>query len=613
MSPVNRMRRGKMNRTIILAFCVFISLSSAAASAAEPAKQPAPAAAKPAAVEPAAAETKVAKPAAAQAKEAEPMEETSVFLKAPLFSELFKDVPVASVEEHVIPLRELNETLFSLHEASKEGKTSKADYKPILDRLINMTLMNMEAKEMGLDQEPEVQDDFKKYEDGSLRGMLRDKQTKDIVPDKDLVEKLYKQEVKEWKIKSVIFAQEEPAKKMVADLKGGKDFNELAKKAVESKIAKGGEEGQYVRLDKLLPQVAEAVVKMKAGEVTPAIRVPEGFTVMKVEDIRYPEGDAAAMQDAEAKAADVKAQVILRKYFKELEKKYVVVNHKLLKSLNFEKSPAKFDKLMDDKRTLIKIKGEKPITVGQYTEALNSKFFHGIARAIKENKVNEQKDNVLNEILANKLFLKEAKAEGLDKTDEFKDSMERHKRAAIFATFIQKVVIPDIKITEGENKKYYEEHIADYTTPEMVKLYSLGFYKVKDAADTLKKLQQGDDFKWLKSNAPGQIKEDEPGALLLDGNVFTITGLDEGVRKALTDVKAGDYRLYSDSKFSYVINVREEIPPHEQTYEEARASCAKKVYNEKVNQSVQDWADKLRKAYKVRYYITGISTTKTEQ
>jgi PPIC-type PPIASE domain len=604
-----------MNRMIMLAFCAFFSLNAAAASAAEPAKQPAPAAAKPAA-----AETKAAKPAGAQtetkpaaAKEAEPVEETSVFLKAPLFSELFKDVPVASVDDDVIPLRELNEALFSLHEGGKEGKTSKADYKLILDRLVNMTLMNMEAKDMGLDQEPEVQDDFKKFADGSLRGMLRDKQTKDIVPDKDLVEKLYKQEVKEWKIKSVIFAQEEPAKKMAADLKGGKDFNELAKKAVADKVAKGGEEGQYERLDKLLPQVAEEVVKMKAGEVTPVIKVPDGYTVMKVEDIRYPEGDAAARRDAEAKAVDVKAQIVLRKYFKDLEKKYAVVNQKLLNSLNFEKSPAKFDKLMDDKRTLIKIKGEKPITVGQYTEALNSKFFHGISRAIKENKVNAQKDTVLNEILANKLFLKGAIDEGLDKTDEFKDAMERHKRAAIFATFIQKAVLPDVKITEGENKKYYEEHIADYTTPEMVKLYSLGFYNVKDAAATLKKLQQGDDFKWLKSNAPGQIKEDEPGALLLDGNVFTVTGLDEGLRKALTDVKAGDYRLYSDGKFSYVINVREEIPSHEQTYEEARAACAKKVYNEKVNQSVQDWADKLRKAHKVRYYITGIGTTKTEQ
>ncbi len=598
-----------MNRILTLAFFTFLSFSIATAAVAETK----PAAAK-AETKPAAAKTET-KPPAAKTAETKPMEETSVFLSAPLFSNFFKEVPVASLDDEAIPLKELNDALFSLHEANKEDtKTvSKVDYKIILDRIVNMKLMIMEAKDMGLDQEPEVQDDFKKHADGSLRGMLRDRQTKDIVPDKDLVEKIYKQDVKEWKIKSVIFAQEEPAKKMAADLKGGKDFNELAKKAVAAKIAKGGEEGQYLRPDKLLPQVAEEVVKLKAGEVTPPIKVPEGYTIMKVEDIRYPEGDAAAKQDAEAKATDAKAQIVLRDYFKSLQKKYAVVDQKLYKSLNYEQSEAKFNKLMDDKRPLIRIKGEKAITVGQYTEALNTKFFHGIKRAIQEHKVNEQKDTVLNEILATKLFLIEAKAEGIDKTEEFKDSMERHERAVIFASFIRKVVIPDIKITEGENKKYYEDHISDYTTPEMMKLYSLGFYNVKDASDTLKKLQQGTDFKWLQSNATGQIKEDEPGALILDGNVFTVTGLDEGVRKALTDVKAGDYRLYSDGKFSYVINVREEIPSKTETYEEAREACAKKVYNEKVNQSVQDWADKLRKAHKVRYYITGIGTTKTEQ
>jgi parvulin-like peptidyl-prolyl isomerase len=609
-----------MNRTLILAFCAFISFNVATAAAAEPAqKQPTPTATKPAATQPAAtkpeatkpeaAKPEAAKPGAAKAEAAKPMEETSVLLNVPLFSPLFKGVPIASVDDEVIPLEELNETLFSLHESSKEGETApKIDYKATLDRLINMTLINMEAKEMGLDQDPDIKDQIDTYADGLLRGMLKDRQTKDIIPDKDLVERFYKEAAKEWKIKSVIFTKEEDAKKMAADLKGGKDFNELVKKALADKTAKGGEPGQYMKVDKLLPQIAAQVVNLKAGAVTPVIEVPDGFTIVKVEDIRYPEGDEGARKDAEKRAVNQKANVVLKNYFDGLKKKYAVkVNQKLFKSLNYETTPAKLKKLFNDKRTLLKIKGEKPITVGQYTDVLNAKFYHGIERAITEKKVNVQKGDVLNEILARVLFLKEAKAQGIDKTEEYKNSLERYKRAVIFGVFIQKVVVPDIKITEGENKKYYEDHIADYTTPEMVKLYSLGFYKVKDAAATLKKLQQGDDFGWLKSNAPGQIKEG--GDFLFDGDVFTVTGLDEGLKKVLTGTKAGDYRLFSSGKLSYVINVREEIPPQKQSYLEAREACAKKVYDIKMNQSVQDWTDKLRKAYKVKVYITGLSTT----
>jgi parvulin-like peptidyl-prolyl isomerase len=610
-----------MNRILMLVLFAFLSFSIATAAAAETAQKqqaekPAaakttetkPAAAKPAETKPEAAKTTEAKPAAAHATETKP-EETSVLLNAPLFSTIFREVPIASVDDEVIPLRELNEALFTLHEGSKEGTetVSKVDYKTILDRIINIKLINMEAKDMGLDQDPEVQDDIKKNADGTLRGMLKERQTKDIVPDKDLVEKFYKEAVKEWKIKSLIFAKEDDAKKMAADLKGGKDFNELVKKALADKTAKGGEEG-YLRPDKLLPQVAAEVVKLKVGEVTPVIKVPEGYSIAKAEDIRYPENDESARKDAETKAINVKAEIVLKNYFADLKKKYVVVNQKLFKSLNFEKSAAKFEKFFDDKRPLIKMKGDKPITVGQYTEALNTKFFHGVERAIQEKRVNAMKEDVLNEILAKLLFLKEAKAQGIDKTDEYKDSLARYERSILFAVFIKKVVVPDIKITEAENKKYYEDHISDYTTPEMMKLSSLGFYKMKDAEDTLKKLQRGDDFKWLRSNAPGQIKANE-GDFLFDGNVFTVTGLDEGLKKALTGAKAGDYRIFSDGKFSYVININEEIPSQAQTYLQAREETAKKVFNEKLNQSVQDWTDKLRKAHKVKVYITGLSTT----
>jgi hypothetical protein len=627
-----------MNRTLILAFFTFLSLGVATAVAAEPAQkqdtgkpetaQPAttkpetaqPATTKPATAQPTTTKPETAKPAAtkpetAKTAAAKPAEEISVLLNAPLFSPLFQDVPIASVDDEIIPLREFNEALTSLHESNEEEETKKAakiDYKIILDRLINVSLLNMEANDMELDKLPEVQVIIEKNENDTLRQMLKDQVTKNLAPDKEVVEKYYKAATKEFKIKSVIFAKDEDAKKMAADLKGGKDFDSLAKKAVADKTAKGGEEGQYMKVDQLLPGVAAEAEKLKAGEVAPIIMVKEGYTILKLEGIRYGE-DLNAKKEAEKQALMDKKRAFLKDYFADLKKKYTVMNQKLYKSLNFEKSEAAFSKLLKDKRPLIKIKDEKPITVGEYTEKINSKFYHGIGRAIQERKVNERKVDVLNEMLYNRLFLKEAKALGIDKTAEYKDSVASYKRSVVFGVFIQKAVVPDIKLTEGESKKYYEEHISDYTTPEMLKLYSLGFYKMKDAEDTLKKLQRGDDFKWLQSNASGLLKENEPGALSLNGDVFTVSGLDEGLKKALTGVKTGDYRLYSDGKFSYVINVQEDLPPQKQDYATAREDTARKVYNEKISQSIKDWAEKLRKAHEVRVYITGTGTVKAAQ
>jgi parvulin-like peptidyl-prolyl isomerase len=398
---------------------------------------------------------------------------------------------------------------------------------------------------------------------------------------------------------------------MAAYLKSGKDFDSLAKKAIEDKIAKGSVEAQFVPASQLLPHVAADLEKLKTGEVTSIIRVPDGYTMMKLEGVRYPE-DQKARKVAEENALSVKKNEVLKKYFEGLRKKYVVVNKKLLKGLDFEKSEAEFTKLFKDKRSLVKIKGDNPITVGQLTEAINKKFFHGIAAAIRDKKINSIKDTVLEEIIYKRLAMREAKALGIDQSAEYKDALTRYERSVLFVAFIQTAIVPDIKVSEDESKKYYEDHISDYTTPDMMRLYSIGFYKLADAEDTLKKLQRGDDFKWLQSNASGQLKEDASGSLSLNGDVFTVNGLDEGLRKALTGVKTGDYRIYSDGKYYYVIYVLENIPPKKQDYKEARESTAKKVFNEKVNQAVQDWASKLRKAYKVKVYITGISTTKAE-
>ncbi len=77
------------------------------------------------------------------------------------------------------------------------------------------------------------------------------------------------------------------------------------RKALTDKTAKGSAEDQYVKAVKLLPQVEAELEKLKTGEVTPVIKVPEGYTVMKVEGIRYPE-DASARKEAEARAYEIK-------------------------------------------------------------------------------------------------------------------------------------------------------------------------------------------------------------------------------------------------------------------------------------------------------------------
>ena len=61
----------------------------------------------------------------------------------------------------------------------------------------------------------------------------------------------------------------------------------------------------------------------------------------------------------------------------------------------------------------------------------------------------------------------------------------------------------------------------------------------------MRKLREGTDYGWLVANAEGQVDKGTAGLLTLDGRPVTTDSMPEGVQKALTGAKAGEFRLYA--------------------------------------------------------------------
>ena len=511
---------------------------------------------------------------------------------------------VATVNGEPITLQEFNQELVSLHAGiTGEKKVGKTRESELLRRLINTHLILQEARRIGLDELPEVRNMVEVYSKTTLREMLIERQVKDAKPDEKDVERLYKELTKEWKIKSVIFEREDAAKKAEEEIKAGGDFDAIAKRVLADGIAKGGEEGKYVRGKDLLPQIALAASKMEVGAISPILRVGAGFVIFKVEDIRFPE-------DSEAKELAVKQAIYLQKekLFKEyndaLMKKYVKVHKETLDGLDYESKEPGFQKLLEDQRVVAEIEGEKPITVAELTEALRQHFFHGIERAIESKRLNEKKVPVLEEMLYKRVFGKEALRLGIDQTDAYKNKVNEYENSVVFGAFVQKAVVPDVKVTDEEIKAYYSKHIEEYTFPGMVKIRSLAFAKRKDAEGAIEKLRKGTEFQWLMENAEGQVEKSAPDLLTFDDKSLTVKNLSEGVRKALSGAKPGDFRLYASPEgYFYVLSVEDVVPARPQPLEEARKAVATKVFSEKLNKAAEAWADKLRAASNVKVYL----------
>jgi hypothetical protein len=470
-------------------------------------------------------------------------------------------------------------------------------------------LIVQEAHGMGIDELPEVTDAVAAYEIHLRRDLLLQGAAKDAKADPQEVEALYKDRIKEWKIRSVLFFQEEDAKKMLEDIKAGKSFEELAAKAVADKKAKGNEQEEFIKPAYLLPQVAQAVAAMKTGSVSPILTIMagkenSGYSVVKLIDIRYVD-NAEAKEKAEQQSRDDQKVKMTQQYMQTLIKKYVKVDKQLLKNLDFEAKKPGIEKLSKDKRVVAVIQGEKPVTVGILTAAIKKSFFHGMKEAATEKRINEKKYEILGNMLDKALLDREAVRQGVDKTDEYKTLMKEYRDSVIFGTFVEKVVAPDVKVSKDEIEAYYKEHIDEYSSPEMIRLNSLAFTKKEDAENAMEKLRKGTDYNWLLSNSEGQVKKDAKDLLSFEGNILTIKSLPEGIQKIVTGAKEDEVKLYSSpGGYSYVLIVKQVVPPKAETLGAVQQKIAEKLYNGKLRDSVEEYAAKLRAAGDVRIFLT---------
>jgi len=522
-----------------------------------------------------------------------------------------KDLPVikgrkvvALVNGEPITLDELNDELTMLHQGVKgREKVGKEQISNLLRRLINTRLIVQEGRRMGLDELKELKERVDVFAKVTLRDELIERQIKDIKPDEKVVEELYKESIKEWKIKAILFEKEEDAKNMEGLLREGKDFDETLKKFLTDKKGKGNEEGIYQKNKELQPEIAEALSKMQVGSTSPVLRIKVGVVIFKLEDIRFPE-DLKIRKEVELEVLRQRQTETFLKYDKTLKAKYVRINQELLKSLDFESKEPGFEKLLKDRRVLAEVKGEKPITVGEFTEYLKQQLFHGVEKAVESKRLNKRKDTVLDEMLQKRVLRKEALRLGIDKTETYKNKVKEEENGLIFGAFVKKAVAPEIKIKEEVVKTYYEQHIKEYTYPEMMKIDGLVFLKRDDAEKALTSLRQGTEYQWLKANAEGQVDKSRSGVLDFDGNLLTTKDLPEEVQKAVSGAKSGDFRLYeSPKKYFYVLSIQEVIPPQPQPYSEAREKIANKIYGEKIIKAIEEYADKIRAVSEVKVYL----------
>lgn len=351
--------------------------------------------------------------------------------------------------------------------------------------------------------------------------------------------------------------------------------------------------------------MATAVEKAKPGGVTGVVAIDKKFAIVKVLEIRYPE-NPHARAEARQRALNFAQNAALVAYSRSLNQKYVSIERKLFEGIDFGKD---LDKLRKDQRVLARIKGEAPVTVAEVAEALKGKYYHGVGRAIETGKIKTGKVDVFNDLIAKRVFVKEALAVGIDRSIEFRIRQKEYENSVVFGAFMQKALIPEVKTTLDDLRDYYQRHRDDYTYPEMLSLRALIFTDKAAAQKALEQLTKGTDFSWLAANATGLVNPDKEGVLQFSEAPVTTRSLSAPLRKTLALPKGGSYRLHEEKGYRYVIAIDKVIPSRVQPFEEVQKEILQAVFQEKLEALTQEWTRKLRATYPVEVYATGFNKT----
>lgn len=198
-------------------------------------------------------------------------------------------VIVAQVNGEPIYLSELEEIWASLPDSYRIQ--FPGGMKDLLEQLIRQTLLVQEAKKINLENDPKV---IKRFESLKKQILVSEFIQREIigkvkVSDEE-IEKEYNAnptmytEPERVKVSHIMVSSKEKAVEVLAELKGGKPFEEVAKEKSESPDAVGGGAMGYIRKGDLDPEIEKVVFELAPGSFSDVVETGYGFHIFLVSE-----------------------------------------------------------------------------------------------------------------------------------------------------------------------------------------------------------------------------------------------------------------------------------------------------------------------------------------
>jgi peptidyl-prolyl cis-trans isomerase C len=215
---------------------------------------------------------------------------------------------VATVNGKAIPNAKL-EAAVQQYVAQSHQPDSPELRAAIKKELISREVLLQEALKQGVGMRPEVQSELDRARTQiMINMMMRDFLKKNAVTDAE-IQKEYDtakaaQSGKEYRARHILVETEKEATDLIAKLKGGAKFEELAKGTKDTGSAANGGDLGWSAPGSYVPEFSQAMVALKPGEMTQApVKSQFGYHIIRLEEVReaqFPSLEEVKDQVAEA-------------------------------------------------------------------------------------------------------------------------------------------------------------------------------------------------------------------------------------------------------------------------------------------------------------------------
>lgn len=163
-------------------------------------------------------------------------------------------------------------------------------------------------------------------------------------------------------------------------------------------------------------------------------------------------------------------------------------------------------------------------------------------------------------------------------------------------TKISKLLASQVKVTDEDIKKVFDENKASFDTPEQIRASHILVSTKEEAEAILKQLKGGADFAKLASEKSMDTNSKDTGG---DLNFFAKGQLDPDVEAVAFTKKVNEMAIVQSSGGFHVILITDHKDAHVATLEEKKESIKESLVNSKLSELSGPWFEEVRAKAKI--------------